>query len=140
MAPDHAAQDGGLSQRTAKEKFKEAAQKLFAKPEARDSSAMPGDMPDDHSGSQSDANDTVPLEDPAVPLLPWDTVSSFPVIPTQQTAITPDPDGPEPTLCDIFSAVTSCNSSIAALASEVKGVRIEITFLRQGMQKLRDRS
>lgn len=43
----------------------QVAQKLFSEPAARD-----------HSGSQSDTDDTVPLEDPTVPLLPWDTVSS----------------------------------------------------------------
>lgn len=37
-------------------------------------------------------------------------------------------------------AVTSCNTSIAALASEIKGVKIEHSFIRQDMQKLRDRT
>lgn len=51
LTPDHAVQDGGFLQRTAKEKYKEASEKLFAKPAARDPSAVPGDMPDNHIGS-----------------------------------------------------------------------------------------
>lgn len=94
---------------------------------------MPDDMPYDHSGSQSDADDTVPLEDPTAPILPWDTVSTSPVIQTPHMAITPDPAGPEPTPRDIFSAITSCHSFIAALASEVRGLK-----LRQDMQKLQN--
>lgn len=50
LAPDHAGKDGGLPQRSVKEIYKEAAQKLFAKLVAQDSSALPVDMQDDHSG------------------------------------------------------------------------------------------
>lgn len=95
-------------------------------------------MLEDHSGSQSDADDTVPLEDTMAPLLPWDTVSTTPVVQAPHMAMISDPAGPEPTLQAIFSAVTSCNFSITALASEVKGVKAEMSFLRQDMQKFRD--
>lgn len=50
------------------------------------------------------------------------------------------PDDPEPTLQDIFSAVTNCNMSLSALTDEVKGVKTEITFVRQDIQKLRERA
>lgn len=46
----------------------------------------------------------------------------------------------EPTLQDIFTAVTSCNTSIAALTAKIKGVKSEITFLQQDPQKLRERT
>lgn len=45
---------------------------------------------------------------------------------------------PEPTLRDILSAVTSCNLSFTVLATEVKGMKAQISFIRQDMQKLRD--
>lgn len=35
-------------------------------------------------------------------------------------APSPEKNDPEPTLCDIFSAVTSCNMSVFALADELK--------------------
>lgn len=37
-----------------------------------------------------------------------------------------------------MAAVTTLNTSLAALASEIKGVKLELTFVRQDMQKLRD--
>lgn len=37
-------------------------------------------------------------------------------------------------------AVTAGNASIAALADELNGVKTEITFIRQDMQKIRDRA
>lgn len=51
-----------------------------------------------------------------------------------------DTEGPEPTLRDIMSDVTSCNLSISVLADELKEVKAEISYLRQDMQKLRDRT
>lgn len=57
-------------------------------------------------------------------------VDVFAPLPTQA----PDPARPKATLRDIFSAVASCNSS----TTEIKGVKTEITFIRQDMQKLRD--
>lgn len=47
---------------------------------------------------------------------------------------------PEPTLRDILWAVTICNSSIAALTREVKGIKVEISLVRQDMQKLKERT
>lgn len=46
----------------------------------------------------------------------------------------------EPTLCDIFVAVTSCNVSISALTDEINGVKAAITFMRHDMQKLWERA
>lgn len=51
-----------------------------------------------------------------------------------------DNNDPEPTLRDILATVTVCNSSITNLAGEVKGMKMEISFVRQDMQKLRERT
>lgn len=45
---------------------------------------------------------------------------------------------PEPTLRDIFTALTTCTSSIADLTGEVKGMKVEISLVRHDMQKLRE--
>lgn len=47
---------------------------------------------------------------------------------------------PEPTLRDILAAVTTCNTSIADLTGEVKGMKMERTLVGQDMQKLRERT
>lgn len=46
-------------------------------------------------------------------------------------------DVTEPTLRDILTAITTCNSLIAALTGEVKGMKMEISLVRQNVQKLR---
>lgn len=46
----------------------------------------------------------------------------------------------EPTLRDIFAAITSCNVSITTLITEIKRVKLELNLVRQDMQKLRDRT
>lgn len=50
----------------------------------------------------------------------------------------PDTQDPEPTLREIFAAITSCNTNLSSLTTEFKGVKIEVALIRQDMQKLRD--
>lgn len=118
-APEHVAQDGGEASKSAKEKYREAAQKLFSPNGTWDLHDVLGDGSGDRSGSQSDADDTVPLEDLSALVLPWDTVSNTPGSHTERVAISPGTAGPEHTLRDILSAVTSCNLSVTALAAEI---------------------
>lgn len=47
---------------------------------------------------------------------------------------------PEPTLRDIIAAITSCNTAITVLTSEIKGVKLEFNLVRHDMQKRRDRT
>lgn len=98
LAPDHAAQDGDPAHKSAKDKYSKAAQKLFSPSGSRDTSDLPGDVPDDHNGSQTVADDTVPLEDPTTPLLPWDAVSTNYVSQTPHATTSHSSAGPEPTL------------------------------------------
>ena len=132
-------QNGAYTGRTAKEKHREAAEKLFSKPLLKDPVAS-SSTPEDSPREGSEADDTVPLEDSVQAGLIWDTVST----PGQAPARTQGPESPtiegEPTLRDIFTAVTSCNVSLAALTTEVKGMKSEISFLRQDAQKLRERT
>lgn len=139
-APDHEAQDGGAAFKSAAAKHREAVQKLFPQSDVWDLPETNGNGTESRSGSQSEADNTVPLEDPHAALLPWDTVSNLPMPQRSHKAHTASSPEQEPTLRDIFSAVTSCNLSITALASEVKGMKTEMSFLRQDMQKLKDRT
>lgn len=85
-------------------------------------------------------DDKVSLEDGIENGLEWDTASTPPdtfALPSGPAEIMEDS---EPTLTDILSAVTTGNASIAAIADELKGVKTEITFIRQDMQKLRKRT
>lgn len=52
----------------------------------------------------------------------------------QDSTDTNDPDLP------ILAAVAVCNSSITNLAGEVKSMKMEISIVRQDMQKLRERT
>lgn len=137
-ASDHATQDGGMASKSAREKYRVAAQKLFSLNGMWDLLELPADGAEDHSGTLLDADETMPLEDSMAPVLPWDTISTTPIFQSLQTATSTGLAGPQPTLRDIFSAVTSSNLSITALAMEVKGMKAEMSFLRQDMQKLRD--
>lgn len=51
-----------------------------------------------------------------------------------------DSTDPAPMLRNILTAVTTCNSSIAHLTGKVKGMNVEISLLRQDMQKLKERT
>lgn len=81
----------------------------------------------------------------------WDTVSTKAPLPDAMSAVSsqaplpaimhtdsPAEHATEPTLRDILSAVTSCNTAITALTTEIKGVKQEINLVRHDMQKLRD--
>lgn len=72
-ATDHVGQDSGFPPRQAK--YREVAQKSFAKPTALEL-PLPPDQQEDDSGNQSEANDTVLLGYPAPCLLEWDIVST----------------------------------------------------------------
>lgn len=72
---NNAAQDGSLSPRPAKEKYREAAQKFFTKPVAKEIPSQL-DSYSDRSREYFKADDTVPLDDSATPLPDWDTVST----------------------------------------------------------------
>lgn len=138
-SPDQGGQDGGDQPCAAKADYKAAAMKLFAKTASKD----PPQPTLPQAGTEdlhNEADDTIPLEDPATPLLPWDSVSTQACVSDALSALYPDHDSPEPTLRDIMAAVLSCNTSIAALMSETKGVKAELFFVRQDMQKLRDRT
>lgn len=135
--PDLAFQDGARSQRSVKAKYKEATQKFFARsfPKAPYHSFT---ARDDISSAQSEADDKAPLEDPTGMLAEWDKVSA-------QTASHTEPppspgDGPESTLKDIMAVVTGCTTSITVQTAEIKGVKAEVSFVRQDMQKLRERT
>lgn len=91
----------------------------------------PADEAEDCSGSQLHADNTVPLEDQTAPVLPWEAVSNTPVTQTQRAATSSGSVGPEPTLRDILSVITSCNHSINTLEAEM-------SFLHQDIQKLSD--
>ena len=132
-------QNGAYAGRTAREKHREAAEKLFSKPLLKEPTAS-SSTPEDSPSGGSEADDTVPLEDSVQAGLLWDTVST----PEQASDKTQGPGSPtiegEPTLRDIFTAVTSCNVSLAVLTTEVKGMKSEISFLRQDAQKMRERT
>lgn len=136
-AAEHAEQDGGRSQRSAKK----AAIKLFSK-------MLGKDIPSKAASLLLEPTEKVSLHEGPEPLWPedpdaaplWDTVST----PAPAGAVS-DTEGsdllaPEPTLRDIFAAVTSCSTSITALTSEIKGVKLELKLVRQDMLKLRDRN
>lgn len=55
------------------ETHREAVQKLFPQSDVWDLPETNGNGTESRSGSQSEADDTVPLEDPHAALLPWDT-------------------------------------------------------------------
>lgn len=136
-APDHAGQDGARSQRSAKE----AAMKLFSKTpgkdhppkvmlqalEAADQDCVPG---------ESEA----PWPDNPEAASAWDAVSTPATTGLAGSREDVSSPTPEPTLRDIFTAVTSCNASVTALTSEIRGVKLELNLVRQDMQKLRDRT
>lgn len=111
--PDLVGQDGALPQRYAKEKYKEAAQKLFTLSSPKDP-PVPSTIPADFSDGQSEAEETVSLDDPAGPLLESDTVSAQADI-FDMPSIS-DGDEPEPTLRDIMAAM--CNTPITSLTAE----------------------
>lgn len=78
-----------------KEKFKKGAQKVFLPASPKDSFAS-STLPEDSLGVQSEADDTVPLEDPTRILTDWVTVSA----PTYSfaMAVLSNGEDPEPTL------------------------------------------
>lgn len=98
----------------------------------------PSIHPENSSGAQSKADDTVLLENLTGPLSEWDTVSAptnifaIPVLSTGEDA--------EPTLRDITAVVTNCNSLITALTDEIKEVKAEVSFICHYMQKLHERT
>lgn len=65
----------------------------------------------------------------------WDTVSNAAPTDTASALEGHELNTPEPTLRDIFTAVTSCNISLTSLTSEIKGVKLELNLVRQDMQK-----
>lgn len=136
MGPDHEAQDGTHSPWSAKE----AAQKLFAKTLTKDtpvkSAAIPVDVnPDPPSEGETDRAWT---EDPAEIL--WDTVSTPALLASGSEPSTLATQKPEPTLREIFAAVTSCNTNLSNLTTELMGEKIELTLVRQDMKKLINRT
>lgn len=135
--PDQAGQDGGGQPRAAKENYKAAAMRFFTKMASKDP-PQPTLLQADTEDLYNEADDTIPLEIPATPLLPWDSVSTPACVSDTLSVHHPDHDSPELTLRDIMAAVLSCNTSIVALTSETKGVKAELSFVRQDMQKLRD--
>ena len=136
---DLMAQDGAAAQRSARDRHRAVAEKLFSRALMSDpapSASTPERPPQD----RSEADDTIPLEDPAGPTFLWDAVSTPEGAPARpQTSTSPEADT-EPTLRDIFAVVTSNNLSITALSAELKGIKTEITFLRHDNQKLRERT
>lgn len=60
--PDDPSQDGAWSQRSSKEKYKEAAQRLFGGKTLKDDQPS-SSAHEEATGGQSEADDTVPLED-----------------------------------------------------------------------------
>lgn len=134
------AQDGALPQRSQKEKYKEAAQRLlFGNKSSKEPSSPASDLSEEEGG-QLELDNTIPLEDGTGSPTDWTAVST--VSHTCQDTQTPSMpvDNTEPTLRDILSAVTVCNKSISHLTDEVKGVKAEISYVRQDMQKLRERT
>lgn len=123
-----------------KEKYKEAAQRLlFGGKAPKDQQPSPS-VQEEAAGGQSEVDDTVPLEDTGGLSPDWNTISMPRDIFTGSQSASPTPDNSEPTLRDIFSAVTACTMSISTLANEIKGVKAEISFVWQDMQKLRERT
>lgn len=137
---ENAAQDGvGLPPRMAKDAYREAAQKFFYKQAPKDPLPL-SSSPKDCSGEHSETDDTAPLDTSAIPLLEWDTVSMQADIFTVHSAQAPNSEETEleSTLIEILCVVTACNTSITSLAADIKGVKAELSFICQDMQKLRD--
>lgn len=84
--------------------------------------------------------DTAPLDTSAIPLQEWDTASMQADIFDMHSAQAPNSEEtePEPMLREILSVVTACNTTITSLYADIKGVKAEVPFIHQDMQKLRD--
>lgn len=131
-------QDGGAAAHSAKEKQKEAAQRLFSKPAGKDTAQQ--SPPDAEGGEDIEmgpgGSEGVPIEQPDGS----SACRALQALPSMRPGTDPSDMDHEPTLREIFSAVTTGNIHIAELAGEVKGMKVELSLVRQDMQKLRDRT
>lgn len=57
----------------------------------------------------------------------------------EEDAVSPDTVSPEPTIRDIFSAVTSCNASLAALTQHMGDLKNDMGHVRQDLRKINER-
>lgn len=91
-------QDHTWSQRSSKEKYKKASQKLFARTIPKDHPTL-SSTPENASGDQPEANDTVPLEDAVGSPPEWNTMSTLGDIFTMPSASSVDTEELELLLC-----------------------------------------
>lgn len=112
--------------------------KLFSKPGTKDNPPKIASIFLDQAEQDEMDNTGAAWQEDLTETSFWDTVSTKAPIPAAMSTVSPAELATEPTLQDILSAVTSCNTAITALTTEIKVIKLKINLVRHDMQKLCD--